>query len=169
MLRGERDQNLYPGIVVSATKIPECSGGSEIKTLLVHALREPERYQNAPGGARSKHDLLQSVVELLDTRMLRGERDQNAANLLPGCRGRIPECSGGSEIKTRAPEFCVRHRRYQNAPGGARSKRCDLVGADRAPDTRMLRGERDQNIVAVTSSIVTTIPECSGGSEIKTS
>ena len=35
--------------------------------------------------------------------MLRGERDQNVSELGAGARELIPECSGGSEIKTPSP------------------------------------------------------------------
>src|ERR1700722_11756347 len=100
MLRGERDQNGIRFVIVSGDVIPECSGGSEIKTKSPGKQLNTDGYQNAPGGARSKPLPRPFPTSCPDTRMLRGERDQNGAALGVPARGRIPECSGGSEIKT---------------------------------------------------------------------
>ena len=77
MLRGERDQNDMNYSREEIEEIPECSGGSEIKTISKGV-----------------------VLLLLDTRMLRGERDQNMCGVNGLSSAQIPECSGGSEIKT---------------------------------------------------------------------
>src|SRR6266496_1332335 len=137
MLREERDQNLSPALARNWRWIPECSGRSEIKTA---------------SPCRCAH--------LCDTRMLREERDQNNlpttyARLTP-----IPECSGRSEIKTGSHDDEPDNDRYQNAPGGARSKLRGRPGQDEAADTRMLREERDQNLLAVISAHQARIPEC---------
>ena len=122
MLRGERDQNRDSFQASSDLAIPECSGGSEIKTVDFGCMKLTDRYQNAPGGARSKlrvqlrqqlrmipecsggseikTGFAQAVLRERDTRMLRGERDQNLRDITAKGRKKIPECSGGSEIKT---------------------------------------------------------------------
>ena len=143
------------------------------------------RYQIAPGGARSKRglDLGQRVS---DTRLLRGERDQNAPRLDAAPAG-YQIAPGGARSKRFRPRCLT--TRYQIAPGGARSKPANCRRFHQ-PDTRLLRGERDQNAAAQTSAnhpdtrllrgerdqntggalALTTaeIPDCSGGSEIKT-
>src|ERR1039458_276047 len=126
--------------------IPECSGG----------------------GARSKLRRSEHNYRASDTRMLRGERDQNRADRLGNDGIVIPECSGGSEIKTSGRRGRSSNGRYQNAPGGARSKPGRRREDAPAGDTRMLRGERDQNPDLVRAGALTPIPECCGGSENKT-
>src|ERR1039458_3173581 len=101
MLRWERDQNPYQMIPTAVAPIPECSGGSEIKTASVPRLSAWVGYQNAPVGARSKPVSNDTNGRRTDTRMLRGERDQNSQRPEAVGVGGIPECSGGSEIKTR--------------------------------------------------------------------
>ena len=66
--------------------------------MVLHRYR-PDEYQIAPGGARSKR--IGGVA-----------RHVTAA---------IPDCSGGSEIKTRC-QVNPNAGEYQIAPGGARSK-----------------------------------------------
>src|ERR1035437_4524155 len=145
MLRGERDQNTAVTDGWWPARIPECSGGSEIKTLTSCFRIPPAGYQNAPGGARSKQVGFDSNYAV-----------------------KIPECSGGSEIKTWCTSGIVSTTRYQNAPGGARSKHESQTDQAEFEDTRMLRGERDQNKGIGALIPVLKIPECSGGSEIKT-
>ena len=168
MLRGERDQNAYIGAAAPAVGLPECSGGSEIKTIRRLAGRLTSGYQNAPGGARSKLDDEVWNGERHVTRMLRGERDQNSPDPQAPPATRLPECSGGSEIKTRAIQRAPLPTSYQNAPGGARSKLLRTIDRSQSPVTRMLRGERDQNNRAHAGRGPVRLPECSGGSEIKT-
>src|ERR1035437_7177318 len=100
MLRGERDQNRTIPLGTRLYLIPECSGGSEIKTQRCPGMTGFSRYQNAPGGARSKQGGRHCSEDDFDTRMLRGERDQNIPSLSTLTGLKIPECSGGSEIKT---------------------------------------------------------------------
>ena len=117
----------------------------EIKTRSAGSASCQDRYHNAPGGARSKRRSSAEIAVCW-----------------------IPECSGGSKIET-ARTFPQIGARYQIAPGGARSKlrsprwswRCarmrpwrpiktnprSLSASKLDRDTRMLRGERDQNDV----------------------
>ena len=169
MLRGERDQNGQSKVGSRRGRIPECSGGSEIKTGCARRTMSRARYQNAPGGARSKQKPFVTDDCALDTRMLRGERDQNQYRSHTMSTSTIPECSGGSEIKTGDVDSDGSDWGYQNAPGGARSKLDPLLRPTQLQDTRMLRGERDQNGGPAISAVHAGIPECSGGSEIKTS
>ena len=168
MLRGERDQNRIWSSMATLLRIPECSGGSEIKTDDGSRLDEEVGYQNAPGGARSKPVCWLRSESSSDTRMLRGERDQNALVHWRRWPQVIPECSGGSEIKTGLVMAHFQDTGYQNAPGGARSKLRSISGHLEQRDTRMLRGERDQNQIVPSPKSKVQIPECSGGSEIKT-
>ena len=100
MLRGERDQNGAKVAPKEGALIPECSVGSEIKTQRVAAGERDPGYQNAPWGARSKLAAPPTPQVIRDTRMLRGERDQNDRPAMQCDDFRIPECSVGSEIKT---------------------------------------------------------------------
>src|SRR5665213_2783590 len=105
------------------TKIPNCSGGSEIKTPAAGRQRADFQYQIAPGGARSKRGSSVTNTTGNNTKLLRGERDQNLVPCHPAGPSVIPNCSGGSEIKTMANNARADARKYQIAPGGARSKR----------------------------------------------
>ena len=145
MLRGERDQNVARSAATASCVIPDCSGGSEIKTPARLFPNVGDGYQIAPGGARSK------------------PTEEFTADGFT-----IPDCSGGSEIKTACSALLSFRFRYQIAPGGARSKRGRDLHNERNGDTRLLRGERDQNAILVVQAAVTWIPDCSGGSEIKT-
>ncbi len=57
-------------------------------------------YHSAPVGARSKLDYVDDYPKFQLTTVLRWERDQN--NVTPTVPDKIalPQCSGGSEIKT---------------------------------------------------------------------
>ena len=147
LLRGERDQNNVQRISCQRHRIPNCSGGSEIKTVVVEhdraatddtKLLRGERDQNASyaahGSTHADTKLLRgerdqnsyarrSCRTSADTKLLRGERDQNDAAVDSRERCQIPNCSGGSEIKTTWPALTRTAMRYQIAPGGARSKR----------------------------------------------
>ena len=167
MLRGERDQNTDREGVLSRLE-----------------------YQIAPGGARSKLVLHHVRQPYSNTRLLRGERDQNRFAGLQFRFFLIPDCSGGSEIKTLFSARMSNAEEYQIAPGGARSKLSfkniarelqipDCSGGSEiktghqqrrtgADNTRLLRGERDQNSSGGFGMSWILIPDCSGGSEIKT-
>src|SRR5665213_137576 len=150
------------------TKIPNCSGGSEIKTPAAGRQRADFQYQIAPGGARSKRASPLTNTTGNNTKLLRGERDQNGATGAQLAGAGIPNCSGGSEIKTYFSADDDANSQYQIAPGGARSK--PYLGFTQAPysNTKLLRGERDQNLVPCHPAGPSVIPNCSGGSEIKT-
>src|SRR5665213_956641 len=128
------------------TKIPNCSGGSEIKTPAAGRQRADFQYQIAPGGARSKRGSSVTNTTGNNTKLLRGERDQNAHGFWTPARRLIPNCSGGSEIKTSLSIHRCFSLEYQIAPGGARSKRRHWRSICRRWNTKLLRGERDQNL-----------------------
>src|ERR1035441_4290485 len=77
MLRGERDQNGSTTTIVLRRQIPECSGGSEIKT-----------HRRCYVGCA------------VDTRMLRGERDQYALTEVGGNLAVSPRPGMGPRIET---------------------------------------------------------------------
>ena len=122
LLRRERDQNSVTVVIRPGNGIPDCSGGSEIKTIVCCDGDALNGYQIAPEGARSKRRVKHSFIET-----------------------RIPDCSGGSEIKTEAGGACWLSGRYQIAPEGARSKQFRIQQSTGEIDTRLLRRERDQN------------------------
>src|ERR1035438_138203 len=99
-----------------------------------------------------------------NTKLLRGERDQNARRLTSLEPWLIPNCSGGSEIKTARAGSAWQQGEYQIAPGGARSKQLPALGLHRRQNTKLLRGERDQNENHLSFRRPTLIPNCSGGS-----
>ena len=168
LLRGERDQNKRAIDRFPLVEIPDCSGGSEIKTWPRSADQRVNQIPDCSGGSEIKTAPELTASPRRDTRLLRGERDQNEIRQFNADHPKIPDCSGGSEIKTGEFLLVVSPTRYQIAPGGARSKR---NGADECadhPDTRLLRGERDQNIGGALALTTAEIPDCSGGSEIKT-
>ena len=79
-------------------------------------------YHSAPVGARSK--LIEDARRLSEslTTVLRWERDQNESFPIAVTFPPLPQCSGGSEIKT---DFVSSHDvflPYHSAPVGARSK-----------------------------------------------
>ncbi len=168
MLRWERDQNDAKCFAVKVENLPQCSGGSEIKTCVAFVLRRGLAYHSAPVGARSKqkHAFAANVNDL--TTVLRWERDQNVPVGLCGAGTVLPQCSGGSEIKTLSARRRSPATTYHSAPVGARSKRA--FDAQRDPDalTTVLRWERDQNNGPFVDPPPHSLPQCSGGSEIKT-
>ena len=147
LLRGERDQN---GIVrrtaCSDLTIPDCSGGSEIKTTLQRIRLPMFGIPDCSGGSEIKTLMFELVPAfVLNTRLLRGERDQNVAVVRPRSLKLIPDCSGGSEIKTRPCRGTRATTQIPNCSGGSEIKtsRCSVpISMD---DTKLLRGERDQN------------------------
>ena len=168
MLRRERDQNKTIRWTLLSSSIPDCSGGSEIKTRRSGGRCCPLRYQIAPEGARSKPGIIAASSAIHDTRLLRRERDQNIIPLPQFQVFKIPDCSGGSEIKTQVAPEPSAGGGYQIAPEGARSKLHHRLAGANVLDTRLLRRERDQNKAAGALTIPVRIPDCSGGSEIKT-
>jgi hypothetical protein len=125
LLRGERDQNCRQLFKRAFKRIPNCSVGSEIKTVCAGNWIAPpdtkllrgERDQNGNGGGKTAANH--------DTKLLRGERDQNLILIITLFARKIPNCSVGSEIKTLFLEDCKDFARYQIAPLGARSKPSD--------------------------------------------
>jgi len=145
MLRWERDQNSVRDALRVPPLLPQCSGGSEIKTINTATVYARHCYHNAPVGARSKPDALHVGRTVAVTTMLRWERDQNDAAVAASDETQLPQCSGGSEIKTTSPMWTRRMRSYHNAPVGARSKRAWRLLCLAGEVTTMLRWERDQN------------------------
>src|ERR1017187_5412079 len=126
-----------PGLVLAASVWPLCKGHFTTKSRPRHRVARPRGYQNAPGGARSKPVNLRPSYIATDTRMLRGERDQNTITRATRLLVQIPECSGGSEIKTVKEQLPLLESGYQNAPGGARSKPTAQTLRPKQTDTRM--------------------------------
>jgi len=168
MLRWERDQNTETLKAFDAAALPQCSGGSEIKTDRTIPGWVLPGYHNAPVGARSKRGQLEVHANLAVTTMLRWERDQNVTASVVGPKTRLPQCSGGSEIKTDNEDTMHAYMGYHNAPVGARSKPCTTQSRSVSTVTTMLRWERDQNRHPGPDDSGGRLPQCSGGSEIKT-
>jgi len=168
VLRWERDQNNGAADAFAWVFLPQCSGGSEIKTTPGRRAANSSAYHSAPVGARSK--LLSSNATDCShlTTVLRWERDQNHGLGAVRVADNLPQCSGGSEIKTRAGRCRRPARPYHSAPVGARSKLNYLTEPHLLGLTTVLRWERDQNRLSSETTVNTGLPQCSGGSEIKT-
>jgi len=168
VLRWERDQNACRASTVRSSSLPQCSGGSEIKTSFQARNVQAQPYHSAPVGARSKHQATRGGFPMRLTTVLRWERDQNCngpARLLPS---HLPQCSGGSEIKTPLPRLQRGRWAYHSAPVGARSKLKHRLHRAAQLLTTVLRWERDQNMRRFLGVRLMFLPQCSGGSEIKT-
>jgi len=148
VLRWERDQNGNITTGQDVSVLPQCSGGSEIKTNEPGACAVFCPYHSAPVGARSKHSGGRAGSRRPLTTVLRWERDQNARFFSSASRFSLPQCSGGSEIKTQVADHGAQREPYHSAPVGARSK-LDLLFEQPPPKvlTTVLRWERDQNVI----------------------
>ncbi len=69
-----------------------------------------------------QNPLLMSGFCATDTRLLRGERDQNLTRALPCARLGYQIAPGGARSKPGPDLGQLTRQRYQIAPGGARSK-----------------------------------------------
>ena len=168
MLRWERDQNIAPPRLSAFSILPQCSGGSEIKTIYPREQSHRLAYHSAPVGARSKRFQSWASWRFKLTTVLRWERDQNATRAVAPQASGLPQCSGGSEIKTLDLPGWDCEQTYHSAPVGARSKHPNPTFCGFSQLTTVLRWERDQNAFSFLANGFGFLPQCSGGSEIKT-